>query len=77
VAGLLELAELLDVDMDQFARVFALVAAYRLCWFEIAQPVPAQPPQDPTYRRRTDAEFGGDLLAGASDSIRAYASWLP
>ena len=36
VANLIEFAELFDVDMDQLARVLALVAPDRLCRFECA-----------------------------------------
>jgi hypothetical protein len=36
VSNLIEFAELFDVDMDQLARVLALVAPDRLCRFERA-----------------------------------------
>ena len=66
MADPVELAELFDVDVDQFAGMFALIAPHRLGRLQIAYPVQAQPPQDATDGRRRDADFGGDLLAGVA-----------
>ena len=57
-------AELLDIEVDQFTRVLALIAADRLSRLQRGQPVQAKPVQDTADGCRRDAEFGGDLLAG-------------
>jgi hypothetical protein len=56
-------AELLDIDMDEFARILTLVAANRL-GLQSAQLVQAQSTQNPTDSGRRDAGLGRDLLAG-------------
>ena len=48
-----ELAELFDVDVDQFAGMVALIAPHRPGRFQIAHPVQSQPPQDATDGRRS------------------------
>jgi hypothetical protein len=59
-----ELAQLLDVDMDQLAGMFALVAAHRLGRFQHFELVQAKPFEDTAYRDRRDADLGRDRLAG-------------
>src|SRR5918998_3424668 len=64
VAGLGELPELLDVDVDQIARAFALVATHRfgrLQGLERGEPEASEHPAD---RGGRDAGLPGDLLAG-------------
>src|SRR5436190_21877183 len=39
MAYAVELAEFFDVDVDQFARMFAFIAPYRLSRFQVAYPV--------------------------------------
>jgi hypothetical protein len=56
-------AELLDIDMDEFARILTLVAANRL-GLQSAQLVQAQSTQNPTDSGRRAAGLGRDLLAG-------------
>jgi hypothetical protein len=41
-----ELAELFDVEVKQFAGTFALIAPHRLSRFQSAHPVQSEPPQD-------------------------------
>src|SRR5271156_4189133 len=66
VTDAIELAQLLDVDMDDLARVGSLIAADRLGWLKRQQPVEAKPPEDAADRRRRNADLGGDLLAGVA-----------
>ena len=42
VADALEFAELFDVDVDQFAGIFALIAAHRFGRLQSREPVEAQ-----------------------------------
>ena len=56
-------AELLDIDMDELARILTLIAANRLR-LESAQFVQAQSTQNPADGGRRDAGLGRDLLAG-------------
>ena len=60
----LESPKLLDVDMDQFARMFALVATNWLGRFEIAQSTDAQTLEHAADGRRRYPGLLGDLLAG-------------
>src|SRR6266700_5712618 len=62
----IELAELFDVDMDQLSRMFALIAAHRRSWFQVAHPVQSQPPQDATDGRCRHPNLGGNLPAGVA-----------
>jgi hypothetical protein len=64
VADLVEAAQLLDVDMDQFARMLALIAHHRFGGLQISDPAKFGPPQYPAHRRRRDGNLPGDLLAG-------------
>src|SRR5690606_18190384 len=63
VADLVEAAELLDVEVDQLARLLALVAADRLGRLQVAQSAEAGPAQHAADRRGRDAGRGGDLPA--------------
>src|SRR5512142_1845490 len=63
MAYTVELAELFDVDVDQLAGMFALIAPHRLDRFQVAQSVQSQPPQDTADGRWRDADLGCDLLA--------------
>jgi hypothetical protein len=56
-------AKLLDIDMDEFARILTFIAANRL-GLQSAQLVQAQSTQNPTDGGRRDASLGRDLLAG-------------
>ena len=64
MADALEAAELLDVDVDQLARLLPLVAADRLGRLERRDAIEAEALEDAADGRRRDAQFGGDLLAG-------------
>ncbi len=63
VADLSELAELFNVDVDQFAGMLALIATDRLSRLQRREPVEAQSPQYPADRCRRDADLGRDLPA--------------
>ena len=65
VADPIELAELLDVDVDDLARGGALIAADRLGRLESGKPIEAQPFEDAADGGRRNPDFRGDLLAGA------------
>jgi hypothetical protein len=60
----LEAAELVDVEVDQLARLLPLVAAHRLGRLEGAEPAEAQALQDAAHGGRRDAELESDRLAG-------------
>ena len=62
----IELAELLDVDMDDLAGRGAFIAADRLGRLEPLQPIEAQAFEDATDGGDRDADFRGDLLAGVA-----------
>ena len=66
MADAIDPAELLDVDVDHLARMFALVAADRLARLQRTDPVEPEPLQDAADRGRRHVQFGGDLLAGAT-----------
>ena len=57
-----DLAELFDIEVDEFAWVLALVAANRLR-FQCAEFVQAQPAQDAAHGGLRDADLGSDRLA--------------
>ena len=63
VTDLLETAEFFDVEANDLAGMFALVAANRLGRLQRREPVEAELPQDPADGGRRDAELGGDLAA--------------
>jgi hypothetical protein len=63
VTDAIELAELLDVDVEDLARGGALITADRLGRLERGQAVEAQPFQDAADGGGRNADFGGDLLA--------------
>ena len=62
----IELAELLDVDVDDLAGRGAFIAADRLGRLERRQPIEAQAFEDATDGGDRDADFRGDLLAGVA-----------
>ena len=64
MADALETAELLDVDVDQLARLLPLVASDRLGGLERGDAIEAEALEDAADGRRRDAQLGGDLLAG-------------
>src|SRR5882672_4543918 len=64
VANPVEAAELLDVDVDQFARMFPLVAAHRLGRLQRLDAIEAEPLQNAADGGRRDPDRDGDLLAG-------------
>jgi hypothetical protein len=61
-----ELAELLDVDMDDLAWSGALIAADRLGRLERRQPVEAEALKNAADGRRRIPDLGGDLLASTA-----------
>src|SRR4051795_10457019 len=63
IADTVEAAELFDIDVDQFAGMFALVAANRRGGFERLDAVEAEAPEDAADRGRRDADRGCDLPA--------------
>src|ERR1700730_14354942 len=63
VTSALEAAELLDVDVDDLAGVFAFIATDRLGRLQGLQGVEPQAPQDAADGGWRDTELGGDLLA--------------
>ena len=71
VPDVIELAELLDVDVDQLAGILALVASNRLGRLERAQSVETQSAQDAAHGRRRDRELGRDLLAAVALSAQS------
>ena len=56
-------AELLDIDMDEFARIFTVLVAANRLGLQSAQLVQAQSTQNPTDSGRRDAGLDRDLLA--------------
>ena len=64
MADALEAAELLDVDVDQFAGMIPLVAADRLGGLERGDAIETEAFEDAADGCRRDADFGRDLLAG-------------
>src|SRR5215216_2710691 len=63
MADAVEAAELFDIDVDQFAGMFALVAANRRGGFKCLDAVEAEAPEDATDRGGRDADRGRNLLA--------------
>lgn len=61
VADLVEAAELLDVDVQQFAGAVALVALHRLARAQIAQPGQARSPEHTADRGFGHAHVRGDV----------------
>ena len=66
VTDLLETTELFDIDVDDLARVLALVAAHRFGRLQGRELVGAEPLQDAADGRRRRANLYGDLLAGVA-----------
>src|SRR6516162_9361046 len=56
-------AELLDVDVDELTRVFALIAPDRFSRLQGTQLIQADPTQNTTDSSWRDAGLGSDLLA--------------
>ena len=56
-------AELLDIDVDELARVLALIAPDRFGRLQGTQLIQAQPTQNTADGGWRDAGLGGDLLA--------------
>ena len=71
MADSIEFAELFDVDMDEFAGMFALIAPHRLSRFQITHPIQSQVPENTANSGRGDAHFGCDLLAGVALSAQS------
>src|SRR5215210_3957510 len=63
MADAVEAAELFDIDGDQLAGMFALVATNRRRGFERLDAVEAEAPEDAADRGRRDADCGCDVLA--------------
>src|ERR1700729_4331404 len=66
MADAIELAELLDVDVEDLAWGDPLITAHRLGRLERGQAVEAQPFQDAADRCRRNTDLGGDLIAAAA-----------
>jgi hypothetical protein len=63
MADLIEFATFFDIEVDEFARLLALIAAHRLGRFERTEPIEAEPPENPAHSCRRDRELRGNLLA--------------
>src|SRR5215207_7667673 len=63
VADLVEAAELLDVDVDELARVLAFVAPHRLGRLEVPEAAQAGALEDAADRSGRDPGGLGDVLA--------------
>jgi hypothetical protein len=64
VAYPVELAELLDADVDELTEPVTLIAPRWLSRFQHAQSIEAQALEDTADGGSRDASFGGDRLAG-------------
>lgn len=60
MAGVIEATELLDIEMDQFARPLALIAAHRLGRVDPGQPAKPFPPEPARDSGPRQAEFVGN-----------------
>jgi hypothetical protein len=60
----IELAQLLDVDVEDLAWRGSFMAANRLGRLERRQPVEAEPPENAADGCRRNPDLGRDLLAG-------------
>src|SRR4051794_31482354 len=72
VALTLEAAELLDVDVDELARLRALVAANRLGRLERRETVEAKPLEDTADGGGRDPGLNRDLLAGPASAAQGF-----
>src|SRR5205814_3646566 len=75
VADAVDPAELLDIDVDQLARVLALIAAHRIGRLQRAQPAQPEAAQDARDARLRDAGLARDLRPGpalASQCLDAF-----
>src|SRR3954469_10041489 len=72
MADPVEAAELLDIDVDQVAGMFALVAANRRGGFERLHAVEAEAPEDAADRGRRDADRGCDVLARPALAAQSF-----
>ena len=76
----IELAELLDIDVDDLAGRGAFIAADRLGRLESGKPIEAQPFEDAADGGRRNPDFRGDLLAGVAlpaQSLNPFAGGRP
>jgi hypothetical protein len=64
-------AQLLDVHVDELARLVPLVSANGLFGFEALEPRQALAGQDASDRGRAEAHAGSDLRAGVSTAAKA------
>lgn len=60
MADAIDLAQLLDVEMDHLARPFPFVADHRRLRFEPVQPVEAEPPQHQAHARAGHTQDPGN-----------------
>src|SRR3954467_15497089 len=72
MADPVEAAELFDIDVDQFAGMFALVAAHRRGGFKRLDAVEAEAPEDAADRSRRDADRGCDVLARPALAAQSF-----
>jgi len=63
VADPLDAGELLDIEVDEFARVLTLVAAHRRWRLQRGEPGEAVATQDARYGGLADGRLAGDLEA--------------
>ena len=74
MANTVDSAELFDIEMDQLARVLALVAAHRLGRFQGGQLVEPQTPQEPMTTRQLSRLFHEAAdAAGIKKSVTLHA----
>jgi hypothetical protein len=66
MADLIELAEFFDVDVDELARPFTLIATDRPSRLEGCEPIEAQAPQNAADGRRRDLRLQRDLPPGVA-----------
>src|SRR5260221_4266746 len=60
VADPLDAGELLDIEVDEFARVLTLVAAHRRWRLQRGEPGEARAPHEGRYRGPCNGAFAGD-----------------
>jgi hypothetical protein len=63
-------AKLLDVEVDQLARVLALIAADRLGWLQRGEPIQPKAAQDAADGRCRHPDLSGDPLARVAPSAQ-------
>src|SRR5208283_2319326 len=72
MTGSAEPPELLDIDVDQFAGILALVASHGLGWLQIAHPAQTQTMQNPADRGWRHTGLERDLLACPAPAAQGF-----